>query len=51
MGWKQGCIPEIDSSPLALAEGFFGLPNMKRVGCFLSGLRYQQLLQPELVLR
>ena len=51
MGWKQGCIPEIASNPLPLAEGLFDSPNMKRVGCFLSGLGYQQLLQPESVLR
>ena len=51
MGWKQGCIPEIVSSPLPLAEGFFWLPKHEENLLFLSGLRYQQLLQPELVLR
>ncbi|QNJ00437.1 hypothetical protein SynA1562_01607 [Synechococcus sp. A15-62] len=40
MGWKQGCILEIVSSPLPLAEGFFGSPNMKRICCFyrVSGI-------------
>ena len=27
MGWKQGCIPEIVSIPLPLAESFFDSPK------------------------
>ena len=42
MGWKQGCIPEIVSIPLPLAESFFDSPNMKRVDCFcrVSGISH-----------
>ena len=51
MGWKLGRIPEIVLRPLPLAEAFFYCPDVKRAVCLLWGFRYQQLLQPELVLR
>ena len=37
MGWNQGCIPEIVSSPLPVVEGFFDSQKMKRVVWFFIG--------------